>query len=616
MNQKEKDTFFEEACDNLKISIEKIRNSLDSTIEKNKNIKVDLPKVNDDNKIVQQKLLEYGMQRVKELDILQLSPYFTHCIVEFDEGIEDDLYFGKFSFTDKNIYSWVTPASSLRFEETGLVSYVRTDGKKRTGILKQKDQYMISDEKIVFLATESLGHDRELVYQEYFSHQKKGFVLPEIVAQMEKAQDTVIRANHRGPLVISGPAGSGKTTLALHRVAYMLQSPDVSEQFPPTSVIVFVQDEGTRDYFSQLLPQLGIKGVTISTFAQWAMQVLDLQGYEFVYRYGHTELEKDMYEFKKYEALEHINYDAIVYKDIFQKLASVYDMSSDKEKSYLSEQKNKKILDRFDLTILLLLYKKQQGRLTMMQEYYQMSKNNAAIKKVGRFPIEYTLMIFDEFQNYLQAQIKLAKSTLEEKNNAVMYVGDMAQQTQFATIQNWGQADESISDDRQVVLQKVYRNTKNILKYIVSIGYDIDIIDTLGEGAPVTEKVFVSKDEEIACVRFIIKNNVGSIGILAKDKKYLDDFIASIDAEDRVHFMSMNEAQGVEFDVVCIVGIHKNMFVVDYDQKYLKYREDKKKIHKDLLYVALTRAMVSLHVIGSCLLKEACFDEHSYTPSQ
>ena len=44
--------------------------------------------------------------------------------------------------------------------------------------------------------------------------------------QMEKAQDQVIRAHHAGPLVISGPAGSGKTTLALHRVAFLTQSPE------------------------------------------------------------------------------------------------------------------------------------------------------------------------------------------------------------------------------------------------------------------------------------------------------------------------------------------------------------------------------------------------------
>lgn len=66
---------------------------------------------------------------------------------------------------------------------------------------------------------------------------------------MEKAQDQVIRASHKGSLVIGGPAGSGKTTLALHRVAYLTQAPETSEFYPTKSIIVFVQDTGTKITF-------------------------------------------------------------------------------------------------------------------------------------------------------------------------------------------------------------------------------------------------------------------------------------------------------------------------------------------------------------------------------
>src|SRR3989339_586829 len=55
--------------------------------------------------------------------------------------------------------------------------------------------------------------DEDGVDKEYFTRQKSEFALPEIIAQIEKAQDQVIRAEHVGPLAISGPAGSGKTTL-------------------------------------------------------------------------------------------------------------------------------------------------------------------------------------------------------------------------------------------------------------------------------------------------------------------------------------------------------------------------------------------------------------------
>ncbi|PIR77275.1 MAG: hypothetical protein COU30_03295, partial [Candidatus Magasanikbacteria bacterium CG10_big_fil_rev_8_21_14_0_10_38_6] len=418
MNQQGKDAFLNKASVALAQTIARIGASLKKTRKQNQHIRTELPKVNEDDKIVQQKMLEHGVQRERELEVLEPAPYFFHCHVDFDNTQNEDLYFGKFSFTEENIYSWVTPVSSMRFEKPGKISYQTQDGKKRTGILKKKDQYMISQGKIVFLATESLEQGRELVYQSYFSNQKKDFALPEIVAQMEKAQDTVIRANHRGPLLISGPAGSGKTTLALHRVAYLCQSPDVSDQFHPNAIIVFVQDSGTQEYFSQLLPQLGIKGVTITTFATWAMNVLGISGYTYQFRVGKTPAQKDIYEFKKREAMKQLP-NSVFEKNIYHTLANIYHhVFSEEEQTVWQQQKEQKVLDRFDLTILILLYKKQHGTLTLMQEYYQMSKKGAAKKKIGRFPITYSLMIFDEFQNYLPEQIQLAKSTLDETNNA------------------------------------------------------------------------------------------------------------------------------------------------------------------------------------------------------
>ena len=603
MNQEEKNNFYIQASTHVKQVISSITCGLKKREEDNDIIEEHLVKGTQDNKIVQQRLLEHGVQRVRELEALIPSPYFVRCLVQFDTEEQEELFFGKFSFTDEYIYSWVTPVSSLRFEKPGKVSYVRPDGEKRRGVLLQKDQYMITDGTIVFLATESVTQERALVYQAYFSTQKKGFVLPEIVSQMEKAQDTVIRANHRGPLLISGPAGSGKTTLALHRVAYLVQSPDVSDIFRPTSIIVFVQDEGTRDYFDHLLPELGIKGVHITTFATWAMHVLNLTGYTYVFRFGENEQEKDIYEYAKRDALRNIGKVSLQF-DVYQTLGNIYDRFSDQEKILFQKQMQEKKLDRFDLTILLLLFKKEHGELSIMQEYYKMAANGSAKKKIGRFPVTYSLMIFDEFQNYLPEQIVLAKSTLDPTYNAVMYVGDMVQQTQLGTLQDWNDAREHIADDRKVVLKKVYRNTKNIVEYIQSLGYNVTVDEWLKQGDPVVEHIISSKEAEIAYVQSIVATYTGSIGVLCKDKEYLHDIDVALGTDARVHVMTIHEAQGVEFDTVCIVGISKNMFVVEYDETHAGLAKEKKRINRDLLYVALTRAMSRLYVLGTCPLKE------------
>ena len=88
-----------------------------------------------------------------------------------------------------------------------------------------------------------------------YARMKGFFVLPEIVSQMEKTQDIVIRACYKNPLLISGPAGSGKTTLALHRIAYLLQAPDTNIIYDTDPAVVFVQDDKTKEYFSKIMDE-------------------------------------------------------------------------------------------------------------------------------------------------------------------------------------------------------------------------------------------------------------------------------------------------------------------------------------------------------------------------
>ena len=552
--------------------------------------------------LAQRTIIANYQENIANLKQLYPSPYFNFCEFVVNGEIKR-LYFSKFSFNDENIYSWVTPAATLRFEKPGETFYVRPDGKKQEGLLTKKDQYMIVDGKLIFFSTEEAGKDRELIHQEHFTKHKQGFVLPEVVEQMEKAQDLVIRAHYKGPFLISGPAGSGKTTLALHRIAYLLQSPETMEFFSPESILVIVQDNGTKDYFSHLLPDLGIKGVSIITFADWAFTILKLKGYKYIRGDYPNDSMKFTYEKFKLDALK-INKQISSRNNIFALLETAYSFTDKNHKALLLNQKKEKRLDRFDLTLLLQNYLQKHKEFSIDREYYEEAKNGKYRKKKGNFKIQYNLAVIDEFQNYLPEQIKLFKTCMNQRLNSLVYVGDLAQQTQFGTMKDWQSVGEELDINRSVVLQKVYRNTKQILDYINYLGYGVTIPVEIKDGPKVKELLLVTKEEEINYVKnHLITTPNTTTGILCKDKNYLDDFKQEFKNTGDIYCFSFSEAQGVEFDQIFIVGINQDSFSLK------TFTEDigaeVKKIYKDLLYVALTRAMTELHILGKDKLSDS-----------
>lgn len=527
-------------------------------------------------------------EQTKGLADLAPAPYFTRC--DFGEaGREKAYYIGKFSFIEQDIYSWVTPVARLRFENTGTAEYMRLDGEVRRGNLARKDSYLIVDGEIKFFATEIAGAPRELIYQEHFTRQKNDFVLPEIVALMEKAQDQVIRAEWRGPFVISGPAGSGKTTLALHRIAYLLQSPDTAEYFSPQEILVLVQDAGSRDYFARLLPDLGISGVHIQTFSDWAADILDLKEWQLADEdYSETALHYAHAKLLALRNLPEMQHTA----QVFRTLTAVYkNYFSADQLAQLQQQKQAKILDKIDLTVLLTVFKRTYGALSATQEYWQELARGGYRKKKERQILKYNLMVADEFQNYLPEQVTLLKSTLNPRVQSMVYVGDLGQQTRLGTMQDWQSIDEAIPAERIVRLQKVYRNTRQILEYVRGRGYTVEIPAQVKDGPAVTEVKAKSTAEEIAYVEKT-RAPEAFVGVLAMNRHYLIAFKKHFAGQRNVKCLSFVEAQGLEFDEVYIGGGREAAM----PQLPGVFGDEVRKIYRDLEYVALTRAMNTLTV--------------------
>lgn len=548
--------------------------------------------ISERDRIIEAEVYKYNKKREGELESLSSSPYFFKCLVKYENNSEtEEVYIGKFNFSEEKIYSWFSPVSKLRFEDIGEFGFELPGEKIKKGEMLRKDQFMITGGKIVYMASEEVDEPRRLIYQEHLSNRKSGFILPEIVEKMEKKQDEVIRADYRGSFLISGPAGSGKTTLALHRVAYLAQSPDTNEIFPGYTMIVFVQDESTSEYFKSILPQLGIDDVAITTYYRWALRILNLEEYKYVYRYGSSEKEKDEYEFYKNNALKenreiyfggHENILKETYKDYL----------NEDHRNILEKQLEENILDRFDIAVLMRAYLNKNGRFKTEEKCLVQMKNGELKTDRRFFPVEYSLIIVDETQNYLAEEIAAIKTCVSSKTNSILYVGDLAQQTKLGTLRDWSDADEEFGEGRKVVLEKVYRNTRAILEYVKKRGYDIEIPEGIKDGKAVEEIEINAEKIENRIQEIIEKNKEDIIGIISRDEKDLDLLKNKFAGVNNIHVLTINEAQGVEFDTVIFIENNKSEF--GYEEELIK---EKEKVDRDLTYVALTRAMERMYVL-------------------
>lgn len=113
------------------------------------------------------------------------------------------------------------------------------------------------------------GAGRRLGSDPHGIHERRDKHLPEIAGLIDPAQFELITRPHSGLVVIRGSAGSGKTTVALHRIAYLAYE-DPTIDSAQTLVVVF--SKGLRNYVSHVLPALGIENVQIRTFQNWAAE--------------------------------------------------------------------------------------------------------------------------------------------------------------------------------------------------------------------------------------------------------------------------------------------------------------------------------------------------------
>ena len=201
---------------------------------------------------------EAAVARKRKLLKLGQSPYFGRIDFVPQGQATLPVYIGIYSFIDEQprqslIYDWRAPISSMFYDfELGEAAFA-TPGGMVQGTIELKRQYKIRDGRLEFLIENDVNiHDDVLQRELAKSSDDK---LKNIVATIQRDQNAVIRNETAPVMVIQGVAGSGKTSIALHRIAFLLYR--YRETIGAKDVLIISPNKVFADYISNVLPELG-----------------------------------------------------------------------------------------------------------------------------------------------------------------------------------------------------------------------------------------------------------------------------------------------------------------------------------------------------------------------
>ncbi|MGG0664484.1 RNA polymerase recycling motor HelD [Viridibacillus arvi] len=210
------------------------------------------------------------LRRMKEV------PYFGRIdFIEEGESAQEQIYIGISTLTDASgeeflIYDWRAPISSIYYEyQTGPAKYATLEGEIK-GILEKKGQYLIRDGVLQSMFDTSITIGDEILQQVLGKGTDKH--MHNIVATIQQEQNRIIRHDRGKLLIVHGAAGSGKTSAALQRIAFLLYKN--RESMNADQIILFSPNSMFNSYVSNVLPELGEENMHQVTFQEYLDQRL------------------------------------------------------------------------------------------------------------------------------------------------------------------------------------------------------------------------------------------------------------------------------------------------------------------------------------------------------
>ena len=241
-----------------------------------------------------EKLYALTHKNIKNYSEAKEQPYFARLDFREYRREFEKFYIGKFALGDSKsgdeiVIDWRAPIADLYYSGTYGEAYYEAPIGIVNGELALKRKFLIKDRLLkdafdegineIILKSSGGGAEGNALIDEYLRinlEESIGSKLKDVVATIQKEQNYIIRADKNRAIIIQGSAGSGKTTIALHRLAYLLYK--YKNKLSGEQILVVAPNKLFLDYISEILPSLGVDKVKQRTFEELAVEILELKG--------------------------------------------------------------------------------------------------------------------------------------------------------------------------------------------------------------------------------------------------------------------------------------------------------------------------------------------------
>lgn len=600
---------------------------------------------------------ESVINKHKRLTKILAIPYFGR--IDFLEKKENSkvmpIYIGIHTFYDPEsratlIHDWRAPVSSMFYDhELGEAGYRSPSGEIK-GEISLKRQYRIRGGKMEFMIESALTVHDDILQKELSSNADDK--MKNIVATIQREQNRIIRNEDIRTLIIQGVAGSGKTSIALHRIAYLLYT--FRDSISSKDILIVSPNKVFSDYISNVLPELGEETVPETSMEQILSGVL-----EHKYKYQtYIGLVNELLEKPSSSLIDRIAYKAsfgfISELDKFiLHIENTYFKAADVKLTkyitipapFIEEQylrfNRYPIRRRFDamadymLDMLKIQYAftvttagrnllKKEIRLMfagnndiqVYKDFFKWTNNpgmfkmrkghtleysdlaplaylHLALEGSGNQPFRVKHLLIDEMQDYSPIQYKVIQKLFPCRKTVLGDAGQSVNPYGSSTAET---IQKSLTASEIMKLCKSYRSTFEITDFAQKIHPNAELEPVARHGEKPQILQFGSAVEELSGIMGLIstyrKSGYKSLGIICKTEQQareMADVLKSY-AND-ISFLSSQSSAFVQGIVITSAHMAKGL---EFDEVIIPQTDERNyrsEIDKSMLYVAVTRAM-------------------------